>query len=96
MRLILKILAFPFMLITGILYIICKCLVIVSGAVLGILSGIILLVSVGILITSGIWAGAAWMAIAFLISPFGLPRLAVWLTGKLGGANYALKDFIMD
>ena len=42
MRLIFKLLAFPFVLVTGLLYLICKFLVIVSGAVLGILSGIVL------------------------------------------------------
>lgn len=41
MRLIGKLLALPFMLVTGILYLVCKFLVVLSGAVLGILSGII-------------------------------------------------------
>lgn len=96
MRLILKILALPFMLVTGILYAVCKFFVIASGASLGILSGIVFLIALGILFTSGIWAGIAWLAIALAISPFGLPRLAAWLTGKLGGMSYALKDFIMS
>ena len=39
MRLIGKLLALPFMLVTGILYLVCKFLVVLSGAVLGILSG---------------------------------------------------------
>ena len=39
MRLVFKILALPFVLITGILYLVCKFLVVSSGAVLGILSG---------------------------------------------------------
>lgn len=39
MRLIGKLLALPFMLVTGILYLVCKFLVVFSGAVLGILSG---------------------------------------------------------
>ena len=43
MRLIGKLLALPFMLVTGILYLVCKFLVVLSGAVLGILSGIIFL-----------------------------------------------------
>ena len=41
MRLIGKLLALPFMLVTGILYLVCKFLVVLSGAVLGILSGIL-------------------------------------------------------
>ena len=35
MRLIGKLLALPFMLVTGILYLVCKFLVVLSGAVLG-------------------------------------------------------------
>ena len=45
MRLIFKLLAFPFVLVTGLLYLVCKFLVIASGAVLGILSGIVFLAS---------------------------------------------------
>ena len=43
MRLIFKLLAFPFVLVTGLLYLVCKFLVIASGAVLGILSGIVII-----------------------------------------------------
>ena len=43
MRLIGKLLALPFVIVTGIFYLFCKFLVVVSGAVLGILSGIVLL-----------------------------------------------------
>lgn len=94
MRLILKIIALPFMLVLGILYAFCKFFVIASGAVLGVLSGLVFLLAVGILFTSGLWGGLAWMLIAFLISPYGLPMLAAWLVGKLGGLSYALRDFI--
>ena len=94
MRLILKLLALPFMLAMSVLYSVCKFFVIASGAVLGILSGIVFLIALGILFTVGLWAGVAWMAVAFIISPYGLPMLAAWLTGKLGGVSYALRDFI--
>lgn len=94
MRLILKIIALPLMLAAGILYGVCKFFVIASGAVLGILSGFVFLIALGIWLTAGLWAGAAWMAVAFLISPYGLPMFAAWLTGKLGGVSCALRDFI--
>ena len=86
MRLIGKLLALPFMLVTGILYLVCKFLVVLSGAVLGILSGIFFV--------AGFLPGLAWLMIAFLISPYGLPLAAAWLVGIIGGANSALKDFI--
>lgn len=95
MRLIFKLLAFPFVLVTGLLYLVCKFLVIASGAVLGILSGIVFLASLVLFFTAGVWAGLAWLVIAFLISPYGLPMAAAWLVGMIGGANHALKDFVL-
>lgn len=94
MRLIFKLLAFPFVQVTGLLYPVCKFLVIASGAVLGILSGIVFLASLVLFFTAGVWAGLAWLVIAFLISPYGLPMAAAWLVGMIGGANHALKDFV--
>ena len=94
MRLIFKLLAFPFVLVTGLLYLVCKFLVIASGAVLGILSGIVFLASLVLFFTAGMWAGLAWLVLAFLISPYGLPMAAAWLVGMIGGANHALKDFV--
>ncbi len=94
MRLIFKLLAFPFVLVTGLLYLICKFLVIASGAVLGILSGMVFLASLVLFFTAGMWAGLAWLVIAFLISPYGLPMAAAWLVGMIGGANHALRDFV--
>ena len=94
MRLIFKLLAFPFVLVTGLLYLVCKFLVIASGAVLGILSGIVFLASLVLFFTAGVWAGLPWLVIAFLISPSGLPMAAAWLVGMIGGANHALKDFV--
>lgn len=94
MRLIFKLLAFPFVLVTGLLYLVCKFLVIASGAVLGILSGVVFLASLVLFFTAGMWAGLAWLVIAFLISPYGLPMAAAWLVGMIGGANHALRDFV--
>lgn len=94
MKLIIKILALPFALVTGILYLMCKFLVVISGAVLAIFSGIIFFAALVLFFTVGVWAGLSWMVIAFLISPYGLPMAAAWLTGVIGGMNHALKDFI--
>ena len=66
MRLIGKLLALPFMLVTGILYLVCKFLVVLSGAVLGILSGIIFLAALVLFFVAGFLPGLAWLMIAFL------------------------------
>ena len=94
MRLVLRLLAFPIMLVTGVFYLVCKFLVIASGAVLGILSGIVFLAALALFFAAGFWPGLSWLVIAFLISPYGLPMAAAWLVGIIGGANSALKDFV--
>ena len=94
MRLIGKLLALPFVLVTVILYLVCKFLVVISGAVLGILSGIVFLAALVLFFIAGFWRGLSWLVVAFLISPYGLPMAAAWLTGMIGGVNGALRDFI--
>lgn len=94
MRLILKLLAFPFVLLTGIFYGFCKFLLLASGAVLGILSGIVFLGALVLFFIAGFWQGVSWLVLAFLISPYGLPMASAWLVGMIGGVNGALRDFI--
>ena len=72
MRLIFKILSLPLILITWVLYGVCRLLVLASGVILGILSGIILFAAVVLFFKAGILPGVAFLAIAFLISPYGL------------------------
>ena len=94
MRLFLKILSLPFILVTWILYGACKLIVLISGVILSIMSGVSLVAAVVMLFKAGVIPGVAALLIAFLISPYGIPKLAAWLTGKLGGLNYALRDFV--
>ena len=56
-----KLLALPFVIVTGILYLFCKFLVVVSGAVLGILSGIVLLAALALFFAAGFWPGMSWL-----------------------------------
>ena len=94
MRLFFKILLLPFILITWILYGVCKLIVLASGMILGILSGLTLIAAVVLFFKTGVIPGVALLMVAFLISPYGIPKLAAWLTGKLGGLSYALRDFV--
>lgn len=61
MRLIGKLLALPFVLVMGILYFVCKFLVVVSGAVLGIVSGIVFLAALVLFFAAGFWPGLSWL-----------------------------------
>ena len=67
-----------------------------SGVLLGILSGMALIAAGVLFFRVGILPGAVVLMIAFLISPYGIPKLAAWLTGKLGGLNYTMRDFIIS
>ena len=96
MRLILKLLARPLGLATGLLYLVCKFLLLASGAVLGIISGIVFLASLVLFFIAGFWAGFSWLVIAYLISPYGLPMAAAGLVGLIGGLNGALWDFVTN
>ena len=96
MRMFFKILSLPFILITWILYGACKLIVLASGMILGIVSGIALIAAAVLFFKVGVIPGGVVLLIAFLISPYGIPKLAAWLTGKLGGLNYALRDFVMS
>ena len=60
MRLLLKLLSLPLLVVTGILYVFCKFLVLASGAVLGVLSGIVFLIAIGIFslqVCGAVWHG---------------------------------------
>ena len=94
MRLFFKILSLPFILITWILYGVCNLIVLASGMILGIVSGLTLVAAVVLFFKAGVIPSVAVLVIAFLISPYGIPKLAAWLTGKLGGLSYALRDFV--
>jgi len=38
--------------------------------------------------------GLILLVIAFLISPFGLPKLAFWLLGKVQDLKFAIRDLV--
>ena len=74
--------------------VICGCTVVVflSTIVLGVLSRILLPLSVLVMIFDAVKPGIALLAVAFLCSRYGLPLAAAWLTGKVG----ALQGCIME
>ena len=49
---------------------------------------------VAVLVTYSPQNGLILLVIAFLISPFGLPKLAFWLLGQVQGFKYAIQDLI--
>ena len=56
------------------------------------ISGLFALLGVAVLITYSPQNGIILMILAFLISPFGLPKAAIWMLGKVQDLKYAIQD----
>jgi hypothetical protein len=94
MRIVLKILALPIVGILTLVVAVCSFLLLMTGILLWILSGLLFIASIIMLFTGQTAGGIAFLAIAFLVSPYGLPAFAAWLVGKLNSINASLKAFI--
>lgn len=94
MRLILKILAAPFVVVLTLAVWFFAFILNFSSFVFGLASTLLAICGVVLLITGAHMNGVIVLVIAFLVSPFGLPMAAVWLLGKLQGLNYTLRNFI--
>ena len=94
LKLLLKILAAPVILALTLFVWICVGIVYISGLVLGLFSAVIALLGLAVLVTYSPQNGIILWAIAFLISPFGLPQLAFWLLGKVQDLKFAIQDLI--
>jgi hypothetical protein len=80
--------------IVTVLHGICKFILLVAGRILGILSVLVAIVGLAILILVDPLGGIIWLVIAFVVSPFGLPLLAAFFVGWLGGVSQNLRDYI--
>jgi len=70
----------------------CMGLIYISGLVLGLLSTVIALLGVAVLITYSTQNGVILLGMAFLISPMGLPLVAIWLLGKVQSLKFSIMD----
>ena len=92
MKLILKILAAPVILFLTVAVWLCVLLVSASAYILGLAGVVVGLLGLAVLITYSVSNGLILLGIAFLVSPFGLPTLAIWLLGQLQGLRYTIQD----
>ncbi len=92
MKIILKVLLFPITLILVFVVSFCKFLLTIGGAILTFVSIALFLVALVLLFTGkgelSIWAVAA----SYLISPYGIPMMALWLIKQLEVFNKWLKS----
>ncbi len=64
----------------------------VSGMILGILSFLVVLGSIAALVQKDTTTFIQALIIAFLISPYGLPKIALWVTAYIEFARDRLKE----
>lgn len=92
MRIILKILAAPFVLLLSLVLVVLTLLHTLTTGVLSILA--LIAAACGLFactIGGDLASGIRVLIVAALISPFGLPALSEWLILKLGDLKYALR-----
>jgi len=94
MRIILKIIAAPFVVVLTALVAIMTFLFCYAVAALNVVSAIGVLLGAVTLIAGQTTNGIILLVLAFLLSPFGLPAVAGWLLEKLDDLNFTLKNFI--
>ena len=83
MKAILKIITFPIVLILDLFTWICVGLISCSTILFKLASAILAILAVAVLITYSVQNGLILLTLAFLVSPLGLPMIAVWLLGGL-------------
>jgi len=96
MRLIFKIVAVPFALVITIVSLFLTFVLAASEIFFSIASGLIFLGAVILFIAHEPLGGVAFLVVAFLVSPFGIPALAGKLVGLLDNAGSTLRGFIAN
>jgi len=96
LRLILKLFVVPFALVLTIATALFSFILSMSDKIFCIASSLAFLISVGLFITGQPAGGIAFIVVAFLVSPFGLPVLAGWFVKGLDGAGGLLRSFLVS
>jgi len=94
MRIILKIIAAPFIVLLSLVVPILEFVFCYATIALNIISGIGVILAVIIFFTGPWYNGLIILGLAFLISPVGLPAIMEWFIEKLDDFNFSLKTFI--
>ena len=96
MRLILKLHAAPLALALTVITAFFSFVLSVSGIIFGVAAVLVFVASVILFASGETFGGCLYLAIAFLVSPFGLPALAGCIVRMLGNLGGALKGFIFS
>lgn len=94
MKIILKILFAPIIVVLAVVTWFLTFLVQASGTILGIVSALLVVLGIAVMILDNTKNGIIVIVIAFLVSPYGIPLLAAKLVGQLHRLRLWLKDTI--
>ena len=92
MRIIIKILLFPIVLALTLLVAFCRFFCLFSGMVLGIVAFLLFLRGIVVLFAGRVDGFIGFLVLAWLVSPYGLPLAASWLTERVADFNHMLKS----
>ena len=92
MRILLKILAAPVVVVLTLFVWICAGALYCSAGILSLLSTLVMICGLIILIFESAKNGIILLVLAFLVSPVGLPMGAAWLLGQIQRLKYAIQD----
>ena len=92
MRILVKLLAAPGVVVLMLCVWVCSALLYCSAFVFGLAGTIIGLLGLAVLVTYSVKNGIILLVIALLVSPMGLPMAAAWLLGKVQDLRYAIQD----
>lgn len=92
MRIFFKIILFPLTLALTLVILFCRFFCMASSVVLALVAGLLFFLGILVLFT-GEWTGFLGFAVlAWIVSPYGLPLLAEWLTDRLDDLNGLIKS----
>lgn len=93
MRLVVKVFLFPLTLLLSLVVAVGRFLCMCSGALLSVAALLLFTLALLSLVLMHNGSGALFIgALAFSISPYGLPRLAEWLMDRLEDLNFTIKS----
>ena len=70
----------------------CRFFCLFSGVVLGIVASLLFLLGIVVLFAGRVDGFIGFLVLAWLVSPYGLPLAASWLTERVADFNHMLKS----
>lgn len=92
MRLILKILVAPIIVVLTLFVWICSGLLYCSSWIFGLADTLLSILALAVLFTTSVKNGIILLVIAFLVSPMGLTLAATWLLGLIQRLRFAIQE----